>query len=346
MIDFKKYKADFYDEAIRQGYNASEISDMIAYAERLNGQDLPIIFDQLHLSLLVGYDYAYLLGAANSPMLYYRHYDIPKKSGGTRPIDEPLPSLKEIQSWILLNILYPAMPKHLSPVAKAFVPGKSLRENARFHRNKQTVVALDLKDSFGSIRFGEVYGFFTKLGYNSSVAMMLTRLCVFKGSLPQGAPTSPMLSNLVFQELDNKIFRYCRDRKIMYTRYADDMTFSADKMDVTHLISYVRMLIAPKRLKLNDDKTNVMGRGASQRVTGIVVNEKIQVPKAYRDKVRQEVYYCMKFGIANHMQHTHYPEWINTPEQYIHHLQGKINYVLQVNPKDEMFRKYASWLNS
>lgn len=344
MIDFDQYKLEFSVVAEEMGYQEDDIKRMLQYAEHLNGQDLPIIFDQYHLSRLIGYDYGYLLGAANDQSLFYKHYEIPKKNGGVRNIEEPLPALKDIQTWILNNILVPASKKIVSPVAKAFMQGVSLKDNARFHRDMKVVVALDLHDFFGSIRFGEVYGIFKKLGYSKSVVMMLTRLCMYKGSLPQGAPTSPMLSNMMFYDLDNKLFFYCRNRNIRYTRYADDLTFSGDDVDVSRVIAYVKMLIAPRHLKLNEEKTKVMRKGASQRVTGVVVNKVLQVPKSYRDKVRQEVYYCIKYGFVEHMKRIELPRWIRTVRVYQHHLLGKINFVLQINPKDEEFIRYSNWI--
>ena len=344
LIEFKYYRKEFSVIAEEKGYTENEIEEMLQYAESLNNQDLPIIFDQYHFSRLVGYDYAYLLGVVNSLSSFYKHYEIPKKSGGKRNIEEPFPSLKDIQTWILKNILESASEKNVSNVAKAFMPGVKLRDNARFHRGQKIVVALDLHDFFGSIKFCEVYGIFKKLGYNISVSVLLTNLCLYNGSLPQGAPTSPMLSNLVFYELDEKIYLYCRKRNIRYTRYADDLTFSGENVDVRRLIKYIRMLISTKKFILNDTKTNVMTRGCAQRVTGIIVNDKLQAPKVYRDQVRQEIYYCIKYGFADHMKHIKLPEWCSTVSLYQHHLLGKINFILQINPKDKVFIKYAKWI--
>ena len=344
MVDFVQYKNGFKQMAQSMGYLDNEIDQMLQYAQHLNSQNLPIIFDQYHFSRLVGYDYDFLLGVSNAPSLFYKHYEIPKKNGGVRNIEEPLPSLKDVQTWILRNILDSASVKLASPVAKAFIPGMNLRNNARFHKNKNVVVALDLHDFFGSIKFGEVYGIYKQLGYCDSVAMLLTKICLYKGALPQGAPTSPMLSNLMFRDLDNKIFHYCQERNVRYTRYADDMTFSGDNVNVSRLISYVKMLVGTRHLKLNDEKTKVMGRGCSQRVTGVVVNKRLHVPNEYRKKIRQEVYYCIKFGFLDHMQRIVLPRWLKTTEQYKQHLLGKINYVLQIDPKDEEFLKYRGWL--
>ena len=343
-MDFDKYTTEFSLVAKEKGYTPDEISALLDYARKLNEKELPIIFDQFHLSLLLGYDYYYLLSVSNAQYCHYKKYEIPKKNGDKRTIMEPYPALKDVQTWILKNILEPAAKQCVSPVAKAFIPGKTLRENARFHKNKKTVVALDLHDFFGTVRFYPVYNLFQKLGYNKAVSIMLTHLCMLHGSLPQGAPTSPMLSNMVFFELDKRIFNYCRKRNILYTRYADDLTFSSDKMDQSHLISYVKMLVTQSRFTLNEEKTKVMGRGTRQSVTGVVVNDKMQVSRVYRDKVRQEVYYSIKYGFCNHMAHIDLPEWIKTPEVYARHLYGKVNFVLQINPKDTEFVRYAEWL--
>lgn len=346
-MDFERYLSDFTQAAKESGYIEDEITSLLQYARGLYNKGFPIIYDQEHLSLLVGFDYYHcLLPISNSQAYFYKRYEIPKKNGGIRIIEEPFPALKEMQTWILRNILEPASLRYVSPVAKAFMPGKNLRENARFHRQKQIVVALDLHDFFGSIKSMTVYQLFRDWGYNKSVSMMLTKLCTLRNSLPQGAPTSPMLSNLVFFNLDEKIFKYCKERNIRYTRYADDMTFSGDSFSISHLITYVKMLVGTKSYKLNEEKTKVMRRGCCQKVTGVVVNEKMKVDKSYRDKVRQEVYYCIKYGVSEHMSRLNLPNWIKTPKVYLHHLLGKVNYVLQINPKDSKFLIYRDYLRS
>lgn len=159
------------------------------------------------------------------------------------------------------------------------MPEKNLRDNARFHRNTNIVVALDLHDFFGSIKESQVYEVFSKMGYKNPVVVFLTQLCTLGRCLPQGAPTSPMLSNMVFYDLDQRLFHYCRLRNIRYTRYADDLTFSGEYIDVNRLVKYVRMLVGTRRFKLNDEKTKVMRKGSCQMVTGVVVNKILQTPK-------------------------------------------------------------------
>lgn len=345
-MNFEKYRFDFLKQAIKEGYQKSEVDSLLDYAKVLFDKNLPIIYDQKHLSLLLGYDYSYLTAICNSQENFYKPYEIPKKNGDTRLILEPFPNLKDIQTWILKAILEPSSVMMVSPQAKAFMPGKNLRDNARFHRNTNIVVALDIHDFFGSVKEKYVFNVFYAMGYKLPVVVMLTKLCTLHGFLPQGAPTSPMLSNMVFSNMDNRIFNYSRKRNIRYTRYADDMTFSGEKIDIEKLIRYIRMLIGKSHLVLNEEKTKVMRRGSCQIVTGVVVNKVLQVSKKYRDKVRQEVYYSMKYGFANHMRKIELPSWIKTVEVYKHHLLGKVNYILQINPKDTEFLRYREWLRT
>lgn len=345
-MDFVEYSIVFAEKARIFGYQDEEIGELLQYAKSLFEKDLPIVYDQEHLSFLLGYNYSYLLAIANSQCNFYKPYEIPKKNGGMRLILEPYPDLKEIQNWILKKILEPISNTMVSPLAKAFAKGKNLRENARFHRNTNIVVALDLHDFFGSVKEQQVFDIFFKMDYKLPVVTLLTKLCTLHGCLPQGAPTSPILSNMVFFDLDQRLFRYCRQRNIRYTRYADDMTFSGDYIAVDKLVKFVRMLVGTRHFKLNDEKTKVMRKGTCQMVTGVVVNKVLQAPKKYRDKVRQEIYYCMKYGVSNHMSHLALPSWITKEDVYVHHLLGKINYILQINPKDAEFQKYREWLKS
>ena len=344
-MDIRTYIARFTETAHLQGLHNEQIEECISYARNLLQKGLPVILDQEHFALLVGYDYGYILALSNVPELYYKTFQIPKNNGKSRTIDEPYPSLKEIQTWILNNVLTPAAKQFVSPVAKAFVPGKSLRDNAKFHKNKKQVVALDIQDFFGSIHFGAVYGAFEKMGYSTSVSTLLTRLCLLKNSLPQGAPTSPMLSNIVFKCIDDGIFHYCSARGIMYTRYADDMVFSSDDMDISRLIAYVKMRVENFKMHINEKKTKVMGRGSRQNVTGVVVNDKLQVSRDYRMKIRQEMHFVLKYGLIDHFARVKdIPSWVKNPIHYAKHLYGKVCFVLQINPKDNVFMFYKMWL--
>ena len=131
--------------------------------------------------------------------------------------------------------------------------------------------------------------------------MLLTYLCTYNGYIPQGAPTSAYISNLVMKEFDNEIGEWCEDNNISYTRYSDDMTFSGD-FNPKIIITKVRKMLNKLGLQLNNEKTNVILKSNSQNVTGIVVNEKLQINSKYRSTIRKEVYYISKYGIDSHIK--------------------------------------------
>ena len=183
-----------------------------------------------------------------------------------------------------------------------------------------------------------VYQIFLEYGYSESVSMLLTGLCCENGVLPQGAPTSAALSNLIMKEIDNQIAIYCREQQIRYTRYADDMTFSGD-FDERKVITTVKQILKPLNLSLNEKKTRVRKQGQQQEVTGIIVNYKAQISKKNRKEIRKNMYYIQKYGLQEHLKYL--KEGRNN---YLEHLLGQINYGLFINSKDYELQKYKEEL--
>ncbi|MFM2367857.1 MAG: hypothetical protein RL619_153 [Bacteroidota bacterium] len=334
-MDFIQYKEAFRHDAHKKGYLEQNIQRCLDYAEVLFAHDIPVIYNPTHLSLLVGYKKEFLKKAALYPKRYYRDFEIFKKNGSKRLISEPLPSLKEIQIWILRNILYKVP---VSPFAKAYKPNISILENLKFHKNQLKVFTLDLEHFFPSIGFEVVEKEFLEMGYSKMVSKLLSKLCIRDGSLPQGAPTSPYLSNLIFKEADAVISDYCIQHKIRYTRYADDLSFSGD-FDENKLLHKVTETIEKLNFHLNKTKTKLMTPDCRQTVTGIVVNEKPQVVFHKRNDLRQAMYYIKKFGFEEHREYKEIDQ-----KNYLEHLLGKINFVLQINPSDTEFIGYKSIL--
>ena len=199
------YERKFRDLAGKSGAAQEKIESWLLYAKELTSNNLPIIFDQTHLALLLGIDNEYLHRMSNAPEYFYRTFYIRKRNGKQRRIDEPLPDLKKVQSWILTEILYKVP---CSKFAKAYVPHTSIKDNSRFHRNQKIVAGVDLKNFFPSIKSGSVLSVFLSMGYNLPTAVFLTRLCCLRESLPQGAPTSAYLSNLIMRHFDEQISAY------------------------------------------------------------------------------------------------------------------------------------------
>lgn len=333
---------DNYEKRVRQVGEAESKSEeqiqiLLAYARPLIQQGLPVITSREHFAQLVGYtpDYIYRMSRYSSG--FYREFTVPKKSGGRRIINEPLPDLKTVQSWILHNIL---VKYRCSKYAKAYLPKKSIRDNARFHCRQKYIVNLDIVDFFPSTKKRTVYKTLAHRGYTKGITLLLTNLCTLRGALPQGAPTSPYLSNLCFLDLDEQISDYCKKNSWMYTRYADDMSFSGSG-NIHSLIKTVSCLVYQQGYKLNSKKTRVSGRGARQQVTGVVVNEKMQVTRSVRRRIRQEMHYITTYGLNSHLEHQQI-----TNKYYVSRLLGKIQYCLFINPKDEEMERYRDILNS
>ena len=325
-MNFEQYAKDFEKKAKESGRDEAYIKTCLAYAQNLKKNNLPIIYSLDHLANLVGFKESYLRFASHKTDGYYRNFSIPKKSGGIRLINEPLPNLKSIQIWILENILYKL---DTSTYAKAFIRKKSIKDNSRFHRGQPMVLTLDIENFFPSLSVVLINSFFRKMGYSKKVSYILTRLCSLSGGLPQGAPTSPALSNLLFKPLDNKIANYCIPRNIRYTRYADDMTFSGE-FSCNKIIHFVRQTLSNLRLDLNEKKTRLMRAHQRQEVTGIVVNKKLQAPIDCRKELRQCIYYIEKYGIESHLEKIG-----EMRGNYVSHLLGKANFILFINPHDK-----------
>ena len=330
-MDFKKYAKEFQDKASNVGYTSENIKRCLDYAEILIKSDLPVIYNTSHLSALVGYRKEYIKRAVIYTPHFYRDFKVKKKNGDFRFISEPLPSLKEIQEWILINILEKI---EVSSFAKAYRKKVKLIENVRFHTNQPKLVTLDLKDFFSSIKTKHVQEIFLSLGYSFQLSNLLSKLCTKENCLPQGAPTSPYISNIFFRNVDEMIIKYCLPKNIRYTRYADDLSFSGD-FDEIGLISFVEEKITPLNLSLQKEKLKIMMPNQRQTVKGIVVNKKPQVVYHKRNNIRLEMYYIMKFGFKNHMRFKNIKK-----SNYLEHLLGKINFVLHLNPNDREFLKY------
>jgi hypothetical protein len=240
--------------------------------------------------------------------IHYRRFTIAKRGGGERAIWAPLPTLKAAQHWILHNVAE-RLPVH--GAAHGFLPGRSTLTNATAHTDAKVVVKVDLKDFFPSVTWRRVKGIFRKAGYREQVATLLALLCTesprevveLEGQtyyvslgprcLPQGAPTSPALTNTLCLRLDRRLAGLAKRLGWRYTRYADDLTFSlpashSGKPRLGALLGLVRRIAEAEGFRLNPDKTRVHRRGGRQQVTGLVVNGggPPRVPRALRRQLR------------------------------------------------------------
>lgn len=229
---------------------------------------------------------------------YYKLFQIPKKNGGMRQIKASTGDLKSIQKkladalWNHQQYIWNNNNTHPN-ISHAFEKNKNTITNAKIHRNKRFIVNIDLKDFFDCFHFGRVRGFF-KNNKNFTlpieVATIIAQLACYKGGLPQGAPSSPIITNLICQIFDIRLLPLAKKYKLDFTRYADDLTFSTN--DKTFLnkwdtfYSDLKNEIERSGFKINDQKTRIQFKDSRQIVTGLIVNKKINIQHNYYKKVR------------------------------------------------------------
>lgn len=298
-----------------------------------------IIYRELSsLETDLGFSAKALYGVSYHRHKHYHPAKVPKGNGEFRELCVPDEFLKTIQRRIADRLLvYEA----ISPFAAAYRPGGSTLVNAAPHVGKPVLLKLDIRRFFDHIIYPMVKEkAFPAERYSEANRILLSMLCIYKDALPQGAPTSPVISNIIMREFDDTVGAWCLSKGITYTRYCDDMTFSGD-FEPCEVIQFVKNELGKSGLFLNDKKTVVLRDGQKKAVTGIVVNEKPNVSAAYRRKLRQELYFCQKYGLDEHIHRLGLD--ISAP-QYAMQLLGRVNYVLQITPDNAEMRQYKEWL--
>ena len=277
-----------------------------------------------------------LYAISNNINAHYHNKSIPKSDGSLRILSIPDEPLKKIQRAIAENLL---AYEPVSIYARAYKPTSNVRKNAICHVGKEKLLKLDIYKFFDSIKYSLVKEkVFSSNKYSEQNRILLSLLCYKGESLPQGAPTSPIISNIIMRDFDQTVGEWCKERKISYSRYCDDMSFSGS-FDEVDVIEFVTHELKSLGFILNKRKTRCLTGGNKKTVTGIVVNEKINTQKSYRKQIRQEVFYCKKFGVQEHLSRIGNSE---KPCNYLSRLLGQINYVLQITPDNKEFLNYKT----
>jgi len=265
---------------------------------------------------------------------HYHSVEIPKSDGGTRRLSVPDPLLKSVQRKINEVILSGMA---VSIYSKAYSFGDSPLGNALPHLGKEEILKLDIRKFFDHVTYPLIKKkVFTADRFSESNRILLSLLCIHDESLPQGAPTSSAISNILLYDFDVELGNWCHHKGITYTRYCDDMTFSGASLCTKDIEDKVRRLLKPCGLFINSGKRQYIKGSRRKKVIGIIINEKLSVPIEYRKKIRQELYYIEKYGLKSHLEHTGYD---GLQEKYLLSLFGRINYVLSADQKKE-FEKY------
>ncbi len=331
------YKGEFMNSTDKEKYienlcswiNEVSISEehknkILYYSNNLLANNRPVIFDKKHIYKIFVFRKSY----TDFLERYYHCFyidNINKK----RLIKAPSRKLKSVQKWILDNILVTI---EISKEAYGFVKGRSIYDNAKQHCNNQFALCIDIKDFFGSIYIDKVLALFIEAGYSFEASQELSKICCCKDIynnyvLPQGAPTSPYIANIVCKELDEELSDLAKRSKAVYTRYADDITFSAQE-DISELYTEVYNILKKYKFRIND-KTRYYTNNNPKFITGLVVqNGKVRVPKKFKRDLRKEIYYCKRFGVDSHLENSN----ANKRIHYREYLYGKAYYINMVEP--------------
>lgn len=314
--------------------------------------NLPALPDVQALTTWLGLDGAEDLRRLMRPGSHtgapYVDFEIPKARGGRRTISAPRAPLRAAQRKILAEILS-RVPTH--DAAHGFVPGRSTVSNAAPHVGAQLLLKTDVREFFPTIHYWRVRGLFFSLGYGETVAGALAGLCtrravinpdsvssgphglgrrvVWPGLLPQGAPTSPAISNLVCRRLDARLRGLATKLGARYTRYADDLSFSfhestaADKLDVGRVFWWIDQILQQEGFAEHPGKRQILRPHRRQLVTGLVVNDRLTVPRDARRRFRAILHNCKQRGLASEAKGR---------DDFADYLRGFAAYVQMVQP--------------
>jgi retron-type reverse transcriptase len=254
--------------------------------DKLAQADLPPLLSPTILAIILGISPKLITAMARHPRRdypYYRKFTIAKKSGGVRTILAPRTFLKAVQKYILRKILER---QPLPAYVTGFVRKRGIIQNGEIHVGARHILNVDIKDFFPSIGEAKVTQVFSEFGFPKLMAWVLSRLTTFNGGLPQGAPTSPCLANLVFKEVDEKVLKLARDHRLKYSRYADDLTFSGPNPIERRFLDQLINIITRYGFQLNAKKIRFAKPGQPKYVTGLVVNERVHPSREQRRRLR------------------------------------------------------------
>jgi RNA-directed DNA polymerase len=348
----------FESKGAETGVARDYLLPLIAEGQRLRDLGVPVVFTLGHLAAICDVPYSYLRDIVSRRFDPYRIFNIKKRTGGFRQIAVPQPHLMIVQRWLHQNILLNAKTHSAST---AYGHDCSPATNAREHCSSRWLVKVDVRQFFESISERQVYYAFRRLGYPALLSFECTRLCTrfpwgsskardprwrrnakeyaiqayrttFVGHLPQGAPTSPMLANIVCQRLDEQLSGLARRYECQFTRYADDIVFSGNNLDRPEARSLVRQisrLLSTFGFMANERKTHIVPPGAKKIVTGLLVdNAEPHLTKEFRARILLHLYHAKARGLEQHCRRRKFRSLLG----FRNHLNGLITYAEHIDP--------------
>lgn len=296
--------------------------------------EIALLYDLLGVT---AQEFYYL--SKNADNLYHT-FRIPKRRGGYRVISSPADNLLEIQRAIYKKILEPNF--YPRAYCVGFVHTKSIVDNVMPHLGNDYVLKIDLKDFFLSIKFHKIIRIFRQLGYSYRVSYLLAKLCCRCNELPQGAPTSPILSNMVMEICDSWLENISQTYNLTYTRYADDLTFSSKVDFSAEIMAQIYKVLEDFDFLINQNKTQILGPKDKKIITGISISSGCaKLPRITKRRWKQEFYLLKKYGLMQHKQNIKKELSIN-----VSCLQGRLSFWKMVEPDNKFIADAYKTLNT
>jgi len=345
-------------EKAEETLGTAKATDLQRYAQHLRNEGLPVIFTLNHLAKITGVDYRILRATVERKreVANYKMFPIMKRSGKRRYIHTVSGKLLSVQQFINSEILQKTTPH---PSSFAFHSDGGIRKCAASHCGARWLFQFDLVDFFYDVTEVDVFRVFETLGYRNLLAFELARLCTtthlpkhlrhllylqrdgdelpylvdnIAGVLPQGAPTSPMLSNLAAKKLDDLLNAFASDNGFVYTRYADDITFSTVNLSRGKTIGEIyRQIVSRIRqsgFKENRNKTRIAGPGSKKIVLGLLVDgEHPRLSREMYHRIDRHLHAASKFGLTETAEH----ERFESSFGFYNHLSGLVAFVKDVD---------------
>ncbi len=345
--------SSYFKAGQKAGYDSAFLNSLVSEGNRLLSLGVPVLFSAAHLAKMTDAPFPFINEIISRKKDPYRIFTIKKRSGGKRTICVPHPPLLNTQRWIHRNILLSCA--HLVHASStAYGSNCSPLANAARHCEAKWLVKVDIQNFFESISEEKIYRVFKKIGYRPLLAFELARLTTrlkrennerskskkhysfyqneHLGHLPQGAPTSPILANMVCHSMDNDISHLARQLQCAVSRYSDDIVYSGygiDRQIAVTLIKKTTNILSKHGFSINKAKTQISPPGARKIVTGLLVDGPTpKLNRAYRDNIRCHFYYLKKYGIAEHCKKRGFDSLLG----FKNHLNGLLIYAIHIDP--------------
>jgi RNA-directed DNA polymerase len=340
-------------QALAQGRDPQTIERALQIQRVVSETGAYPLYTLAHLAQVTGASWTYLRDVGARRRDPYLDIDRPKRDGRTRPISSPEPVLMDVQRWILHSVL-PACSVH--PASYAYQQQRSIVDCARQHLGARWLIKLDVHDFFETIRESRVYRIFRHLGYTRLLSLELTRLCTriprdaaitrnryrfhgkapyavnVEGRLPQGAPTSGVLANAVAYGLDVKLSRLAQERRLVYTRYSDDIVLSAvdgfSRRDAIDVVRRASAMLTSEGFAIHRAKTRIVPPGARHIVLGLLVDrDSVRLLPEFKRRIEVHIRGVARFGLAEHAEHRDFDSILSM----INHVDGCLAFAASVD---------------